>query len=92
MRKCELFVLVKSGLKSRGFFGLEGGKLEAFPAEGADLLFETLLKFDNVVKDKAIRREEDPVGWFEALPVQYHGTYLRAQMVEGTLDKLAGQR
>ena len=81
MRKCEI-VFQTDDYHSTGFITLDGTKLGMEPAKGYEPVLREVLSDHNVaLGGKIVYPDKDPVAWFEALPYQYHGTYMWARMV-----------
>jgi hypothetical protein len=86
--KCLLLASTKTGQITRATVYFRDGEVTAEPATAADAVFvKNLLDTSHAGQGKKIVLSEDPRGWFESLPRQYNGTYLRAQIVKDDAQK-----
>lgn len=61
----------------------DDGKITGVPIPGEENTMKGVLSEPNFGADGNLHFiDKDPVGWFEALPNQYHGTYFWARIVE----------
>jgi hypothetical protein len=83
--KCSLLILDSSGDQQvAGTIKLTGkGRIKGKAVAGHERLMATVLAHPNIVDGGAssVTVEGDPQRWFEALPTEYNGTYLRAQIL-----------
>ncbi len=101
MRFCELFVLCRRRPLERWAFETHdeemlgtitldnSGSLSWTATQGNEqemrFIFEDPVRFE--VDGKVMARDEDPVGWFYALPFEYSGSYLRARIVDSPSEE-----
>jgi len=81
-RTCEMLVTTTSGQASAGRIVLSGNVLSAEAAPGHETLMRSVMENPVVAFDKCFTAVGDPEKWFEGLPLQYTGSYLRARIVE----------
>ncbi len=78
--KCELLVTTKNGQELAGMLTLSGDKVSPQPEKGYEAMLRSIID-EPVVVDEDMRKmslKDDPQKWFENLPRQYSGSYLRA--------------
>ena len=82
-RVCELLIIQKTGQIVAGHLVLKDGEVVARPAPGYEKFCNGFLDDSLLVKGGKgrVTHEEDPEGWFAALPLNYNGTYLRANIL-----------
>lgn len=67
-----------------GRFFLEDGQLTYEAVDGHETAMQSLLRIDAYYHGKQIYASEQPVLWFQLLPMTFHGTYLWASAVRQT--------
>jgi hypothetical protein len=82
MRAVSLYATTAEGQEVAATVSLHPDKsISVKAAPGYDALADSLLETDHYVPalDRHVSRKNDPVAWFESLPVQYNGgSMLRA--------------
>lgn len=79
-KQCNLYLTTREGQQLLATFTLSGTEISAKAVSGRVNL-KSILDETHFVNGRNTTRQEDPVGWFNALPTHYHGAYLQAQMV-----------
>lgn len=76
---CDFLKTFADGQKIVCTLTLDGDKVTGVAEPGYEVLLENILE-ESVcgAGGKKFWRADDPVGWFNALPIQYDGFYLRA--------------
>jgi hypothetical protein len=74
MSKCEFLVTKREGQVSAGTITLDDkGKLTIQPEKGYEILMENTLEEGLAASDVRV--------WFDSLPSEYDGSYLRARIL-----------
>ena len=84
MKTCEIWTLTEQGEELMGNVLLDGTTLSYEFTPGRDDAMADLMQEANVSGDDVTFAASDPVAWFDALPQQYHGTRMWAQMAPET--------
>jgi hypothetical protein len=79
--QCEILISKRNGQLVAGTLSLDGGNVVAHANPGFETLMQNVMN-SPVIHGKRFMREDDPEGWFNALPYQYNGSYMRARMVQ----------
>lgn len=74
---CELLVTTKEGQLVAGIIELKGGVITSGYSDGYERLVLGVLEAPVF----GVERESNPELWFEALPLQYSGSYFRAEIL-----------
>jgi hypothetical protein len=78
-RECE--ITMEDGVA--GVITLDDKTVTAKASPNHTALIRNIMKNPVYVDDKGtIKREDDPVGWFEGLPLNYHGSRVWAEIRE----------
>jgi hypothetical protein len=87
---CRILVLEHFEQVLAGSFELTGDVISVHPEAGYAQMLARMLAHAHITdKGRAqVTSKDDPVRWFESLPENYCGTYLRAYMDDGA-KKLA---
>lgn len=83
MPRCEVFVTTKNGSVVAGAINLEDGRIWLEVTPGYEVLMESVSEDPCWVDGgtRQVNRDDDPQEWFAALPANYHGSALQAEMV-----------
>lgn len=87
MKRCLFLLTTKHGQRQVGSVTRDGDQItEVTAKKGSDLLMARVMQVEPIVhggeKYRRVSREQDPVAWFEALPIHYNGSYLRAKIID----------
>jgi hypothetical protein len=82
--KCLLLVTTDKGQEIAGTITLTNGKVTAVPEKGFENAVNSVMSEPNYDIDHFVSLKDDPVGWLNALPKQYNGSYFRALLVDDT--------
>jgi hypothetical protein len=79
--KCEILISKRHGQVVAGTVSLDGGNIVAHANAGFETLMQNVMN-SSVIHGERFTRKDDPEGWFNALPYEYNGSYVRARMVQ----------
>jgi len=89
MKTCEIWGLDRDGNKElMGRVMLQNGRLTSQYTEGHELAMTDLLETPNVSGDIKFNSHTQPEEWFDALPDQYHGSYMWAEMKSASMQSV----
>ncbi len=60
---------------------LAAGQVSSESTDGYETLMESVLDHPVLVGGKRVALEDSPEDWFNGLPFQYDGSYLRARII-----------
>ena len=80
--KCRILMTTGKGQKVAGVISFASGKVQVKVTPGYERMMQSILDDEVWVRGREISRATNPAKWFQALPLHYHGSYLRAEMVE----------
>lgn len=67
---------------------LKDGKLQFKPEKGHETFMKGIKAAkENIVGGKLFHQTKDPEGWFRALPIEWRGSMVRAQIVKSNGKK-----
>jgi hypothetical protein len=83
--KCAILVTTDHGQDLAGTFELTDGQITSQVVPGFEVLMSNVLADSHFVLGKPrVTVTSDPLAWFNSLPKVYNGSYLRAQVLDGT--------
>lgn len=87
MPKCELLLTTRDGQILGGTIVLDGGKITGHAEDGHEKLIATVLENPTHDGVNLVDRREDAEALFRTLPMQYNGSYVRAEIVAEKSDR-----
>jgi hypothetical protein len=80
--QCDILITDNDGKQaSVGYLALSKNVVTAHPKKGHVMVFSRILAEPNQTRQgKSVTAVNNPVEWFQLLPVKYNGSRLRARM------------
>ena|ERR1035438_1812738 len=81
MKRCNFYSTTEEGQDLDGFITFDGTNLVSHPGPGNEEMFSEIMEGSVIIDDKKFYAKDGAEKWFNTLPIEYDGSYMRAEIV-----------